>query len=485
MFAGTDMGAAFLEALDDLFNSAMPPEAIAASGGARSWTPYFIGMNQYNSSMNATIALITASTQEGPLGMSETNVSTLNSFGMVLQKIWTSESGTASVVVRRRRLAASQRKLATTNISCILPTANDKHGVTTLSIRFVPPAELVTTLGGGLDAFSEITTLINYAIAYDSPSMTAFSKLLANCTGSDLSVVLSAGKIEVVVEAAGVTASISTEQISSSTLLYAAGFGGTAAGCFCCAALFFLCKRQRRPRLLVLFDNNAAGGGLAAAAARVLVAEASICGSLHKWRTDSAPLCDDTILKPVDSKDVAALRAAADAIVVILAPSDKWQSSLTTLLCTVVSVDGTEAHQATNPRGVRHARDVSPTASTHPVCSLLLQQDAETALINYSNRYKCGRFSSSHHQRQSTSQAESNALRDWVYAFTVALTKLVDTATPSSSASSSLSHNKTRGDDDVQTLIAEFTLSPMRTLLFVRESPLILLSDKLDNVQHS
>ena len=477
MFSGTDMGAAFLEAVDALVNSAMPPDALAASGGARSWKPSFTDMSQFNSSVTATQALITTSTKAGPLGMSATNESTLTTLGMVLRKKWTNITGIIALT-RRRRLAASQqqhhRLLQTTttstttifgNITCISSPSAEKNDVVALSVSFIPPPDLVAVLG--LNAPSEIATLINDAIATYSPSMNAFSSLVEICTGSNLTLVLSGGKSqEVLVVAAPISIFSSTPSVVD-LIPYAAGFGSLAAVCCCCVILVFFCKRRRR-RLLVLFDNNAVGGRLAAVAARALVSEASFSDStLYRWRIDMAPLCydDDAMLKPVDSDHVSALRAAADAIVVILAPIDKQQMSCSPFMCTAMVVGGSEAHCANTPSDARHARD-TPKESTHLVCASLLPQDAETALVRLSS--SSASSDTTQQQQQQETRAESNALHKWVECvFTDAIAKII---TPTSFSDSSDWHYGISKGQEVLTLIAELMPPPMRTLIFVSDS---------------
>jgi hypothetical protein len=472
MFFGTDLGAAFLEALDDLVNSAMPPEAVAGSGGAHSWMPSFTSMSQFNSSVLATSSLIAASTKEGSLGgMGATNISTLDTLGMVLRKQWSNASGTKVVGGRRRGLAApqQQRMLATTSTICVVPSKNESHDVTAITVTFMPPASLVAALG--LNDPSEIATLINEAITSYSTSMTVFTKLLANCTGSNLTVVLSAGKIKFVTSSALNT--VVPPSTGSNLLPYAYGFGGSAAGCCVCAAVIFFCRRRRRPRkLLVLFDNNAAGGRLASAAARALVAETSFSGSsLYGWRIDMAPLLcdDDAILKPDVSDNVSALRAAADAIIVILAPNDKQKVSCSPLMCTVMVAGGTEAHCMNSPSDARSARD-TPKEAAHLVCATLLPQDAEAALVRLSLS------NSGNNSKWQATPVDSNALHKWVECvFTDAIVKLVS-PTSSFFDSADWRHDISNGHKGL-TLIVELMPPPIRTLIFVSDSPLTIGSD--------
>ncbi len=167
MFVGSNdeplpLGLTLLYGVDKFANDAMPSELLQSIGGPVSWAPAMTKINEFNSSREATAALLAK-----PLNVSALNTGTLPAvntsefavFGLKLMRNWTPsmENTLMSVPVARRQLRQSRntRALAlgpapyfnaTTAEGCRAaePTSST---VVALTVTLTPPQVLLDAIG--------------------------------------------------------------------------------------------------------------------------------------------------------------------------------------------------------------------------------------------------------------------------------------------------------------------------------------------------
>ena len=375
MFYGTEMGNTeigdfLLASVNEMVNSAIPTDVLAASGGAVSWLPSFNSFSEFNSSMKASTDLVEASTSSGPMGSQAVTLTQLTNLGMSLQKnlnISKSSAGSrrlwSAVIPASRALRphirSDRRAMVTnlTNVTCpSLPKTNSKHNVVSMTISLTPPPSLIAGLGL-LDS-TEMITLIDLAIV-KSLALFKFSKRLSECTGSNLSVIFSSGMTSIAVVIGTqvlVKTAVSTKPASETlnTAIVYVIVGASLPVLMCCIVAWLwrlrclVCVvrlKKRKPILLVLYEGRR--DGLASAAAAALVAEATWRGSLSGWRVSAAPLDDSSL----DA------RLVADAIIMLLAPN--VQSEVGAPLICFVHVVADNTRDAQSAKVARAALDAS------------------------------------------------------------------------------------------------------------------------------